>query len=242
MEFSTIFSFSAIVLLLAVAMMLYKRWRIASFFILWFFIILLPSSSIIPLKDVIFEHRLYLPSLAFYFIFASSMIMFFQWMEARACSKVFLAAFLVLMLSVSTLLFSATYHRNSIWNSRLAMWRDVVLKYSDSARGHHNLANCYLLKKDYGNAIKSYLRSMDLAVANMELYYNLGTVFESLGMRVLARDFFAFFIKYSVGTYPELERQLIARYDLSGQVNTPDIVQLKQKAANAYSSLYGKSK
>lgn len=39
--------------------------RIIPFFIFWFFIILLPTSSIVPITDVIFEHRLYLASAGF---------------------------------------------------------------------------------------------------------------------------------------------------------------------------------
>ena len=42
------------------------RGRIASYFILWFFIVLSPTSSFIPVIDVIFEHRLYLASLGFF--------------------------------------------------------------------------------------------------------------------------------------------------------------------------------
>ncbi len=43
--------------------------RVVSFFILWFFIILSPTSSFIPIIDVIFEHRVYLASLGFFVIF-----------------------------------------------------------------------------------------------------------------------------------------------------------------------------
>lgn len=53
------------------------RSRIASFFILWFFIVLLPTSSFIPIIDVIFEHRLYLASLGFFVIF----VLFIDWIS-----------------------------------------------------------------------------------------------------------------------------------------------------------------
>lgn len=46
--------------------------RVAAFFIFWYFIILAPTSSILPIADVIFEHRLYLPSLGFFVIFVIS--------------------------------------------------------------------------------------------------------------------------------------------------------------------------
>ena len=44
--------------------------RLVAFFIFWYFIILSPTSSVVPIADVIYEHRLYLPSLAFFTVFA----------------------------------------------------------------------------------------------------------------------------------------------------------------------------
>ena len=44
--------------------------RLIAFFILWFFIILSPTSSFIPIIDVIFEHRLYLASVGFFLLFS----------------------------------------------------------------------------------------------------------------------------------------------------------------------------
>lgn len=43
--------------------------RVMGFFILWYFIILSPTSSFIPIIDVIYEHRVYLPSLGFFVSF-----------------------------------------------------------------------------------------------------------------------------------------------------------------------------
>ncbi|MCK5237335.1 MAG: hypothetical protein KAR06_10145 [Deltaproteobacteria bacterium] len=42
----------------------------ASFFIFWFFILISPTSSFIPIIDVIFEHRVYMASLGFFVIFS----------------------------------------------------------------------------------------------------------------------------------------------------------------------------
>ena len=54
------------------------RGRIASYFIIWFFIVLSPTSSVIPIMDVIFEHRLYLASLGFFVI----VVLFVDWVSA----------------------------------------------------------------------------------------------------------------------------------------------------------------
>jgi hypothetical protein len=53
----------------------------ASFFILWFYIILSPTSSFIPILDVIFEHRVYLPSLGFFVVFAIAFDWSFSYIE-----------------------------------------------------------------------------------------------------------------------------------------------------------------
>jgi len=44
----------------------HPRSRVVSFFIAWFFIILAPTSSVVPIIDVIFEHRVYLASAGFF--------------------------------------------------------------------------------------------------------------------------------------------------------------------------------
>ncbi|MEE8185694.1 MAG: hypothetical protein V3T96_04790 [Thermodesulfobacteriota bacterium] len=60
-----------------------QRARAVSFFILWFFIILFPTSSFIPIMDVIFEHRLYLASVGFFVIFAIIFDGLFSWLGKR---------------------------------------------------------------------------------------------------------------------------------------------------------------
>jgi hypothetical protein len=52
--------------------------RVAAFFIFWFFILLSPTSSFIPILDVIFEHRLYLASLGFFTLAALVIDRIFQ--------------------------------------------------------------------------------------------------------------------------------------------------------------------
>ncbi len=55
-----------------------KRALVASFSIFWFFIILSPTSSFVPIVDVIFEHRLYLASLGAFTVFALLIDWFFE--------------------------------------------------------------------------------------------------------------------------------------------------------------------
>jgi len=47
--------------------------RLTAFGIFWFFMTLSVESSIIPIADVIFEHRLYLPSVGFFIAITSAL-------------------------------------------------------------------------------------------------------------------------------------------------------------------------
>lgn len=67
---TTLFGGIGILALLALAVSFFKKQRVMSFFIIWFFLILAPTSSLAVLPDVIFEHRMYLPSLGGFVIFA----------------------------------------------------------------------------------------------------------------------------------------------------------------------------
>jgi len=67
---TTLFGGIGIIAFFGLAVFLFKRQKVISFFILWFFLILAPTSSVAVLPDVIFEHRMYLPSLGYFVIFA----------------------------------------------------------------------------------------------------------------------------------------------------------------------------
>ena len=84
-------SLSILLAIVAVAVWLFFRYKrtgepralVISFFVFWFFIILAPTSSVVPIIDVIFEHRLYLASLGFFVIFAVCLDWFFDWLGGR---------------------------------------------------------------------------------------------------------------------------------------------------------------
>ncbi|MDP3111206.1 MAG: hypothetical protein Q8M71_03790 [Thermodesulfovibrionales bacterium] len=67
---TTLFGGIGIITFFGLAVFFFKRQKVISFFILWFFLILAPTSSVAILPDVIFEHRMYLPSLGYFVIFA----------------------------------------------------------------------------------------------------------------------------------------------------------------------------
>ena len=65
-----------------------KGWKLIPFGVAWFYIGLSPTQSIVPVVDVIFEHRAYMPSIGFFLFFIVAYEMVFDWIEARRAGQV----------------------------------------------------------------------------------------------------------------------------------------------------------
>lgn len=61
--------------------------RLAAFSILWFFITLSPTSSFIPIIDVMFEHRLYLASAGFFLLFSLGFDRIFEYARKKTVTS-----------------------------------------------------------------------------------------------------------------------------------------------------------
>ena len=64
-DLPTVLFFILLAAIVAFAVWAYRRARLLSFGIIWFFVTLSVTSSFVVIYDVIFEHRLYLPSIGF---------------------------------------------------------------------------------------------------------------------------------------------------------------------------------
>lgn len=73
-EFPTLLSFAGHLVVVAGAFWLFKKrgWLLIPFGVAWFYIGLSPVQSIVPIIDVIFEHRAYMPSIGFFIVFVAA--------------------------------------------------------------------------------------------------------------------------------------------------------------------------
>jgi len=143
-----------VALLAATAVALWRRsWL--GFCGAWFFLILAPTSSVMPIADVAFEHRMYLPLAA---ILVAGVVGGYAWL-ARA-GGVWLGA--ALCLAAAAALGAATVRRNADYASALTMWSDNVAKRPENPRAHLQLG---LALKEAGRldeAIAQYEKALRL--------------------------------------------------------------------------------
>ncbi|MEK6744870.1 MAG: hypothetical protein AABZ15_14735 [Nitrospirota bacterium] len=84
-ELPTIISFLGHLVVTIGAFMLYRRRTLLliPFGVAWFYIGLSPTQSVVPIIDVIFEHRVYMPSIGFFIVFVVAYEELFAWWEKR---------------------------------------------------------------------------------------------------------------------------------------------------------------
>jgi len=141
-----------------------------SFGILWFFVTLSVESSIIPIIDVIFEHRMYLPSIGVFTALTASVFIMKDRLKTNKYSNII---FLFLVIFIIAL-FVATVKRNFIWQDKVSLWQDVIKKSPQKARGYDNLASAYLQKGELDRSIDFYQKALIIDSKSAESHYNLG--------------------------------------------------------------------
>lgn len=140
--------------LIAASVFLIKRKRVLAAFGLWFFLLaLLPESSFYPLQDVIFEHRLYLPSAGF-FLAVSSLVG-----SIKLNRKVLFAAIGVLAVVLAVV----TFQRNRVWKDDKTLWEDVMRKAPRNSTGFMNLGRYYHDRNELDTAVLYYDKALAVA-------------------------------------------------------------------------------
>lgn len=160
--------------------------RLISFGILWFFVTIAPQSSIIPIVDVIFEHRVYLSSVGAFIAITFTAGIGLN----RLRTKWHLSDSLVVGVAASiiAILTVTTFIRNTVWESEIRLWEDVVEKFSNNARALNNLSAAYIDAGRYEDAIKASKKVLALLPNNENAYNNIGYAYFKVGKLNEAKD------------------------------------------------------
>jgi len=179
-EYPTWISVSVILLLFISASILIKKNRWIPFCIFFFFITLLPSSSLIPLWDIMMEYRLYLPIFSFSFMLTMGLHYFYLLLERHYSKR--LGRGVVVGISVLILCFYSviTIGRNEIFKNDITLWSDAAEKSPYKMRVHHNLGRAYLQNGDIDKAIQEGEIALRL-MANADKNENITFVLNLLG-------------------------------------------------------------
>ncbi len=156
--------------------------RTAGFGILLFFVAASVESSLIPIVDVMFEHRVYLPSAGAALVVAG---LLHAALERRpGAARALAAAVAVAAVALGT----ATIVRNEIWRDPVALWREATRASPNKPRAHLALGNALRDAGDLGGAVIAWQRAVELHPTYSLAWNQLGSAALVQGDRRLAEE------------------------------------------------------
>lgn len=148
-----------------------------------FFLALAPTSSFIPITDLAFEHRMYLPlaALCIVFVVAGHRVLpsIHGGIVSAARRRTTIRCLSVI--AIAALLGVRTMQRNHDYRSAVSIWSTVVSQRPGVWRAHYNLG-CALAAEDRrAESIPHYRRALQLNPYYVDAYINMCIALESQG-------------------------------------------------------------
>ncbi|HUR57343.1 MAG TPA: tetratricopeptide repeat protein [Opitutaceae bacterium] len=148
----------------------FRRWPVAGFVGAWFFLILAPTSSFVPIvPQPIAENRMYLPLAAL----VAAGVLALHGMIGRRALWIFSAVAVAGAIQ--------TWQRNLVYRSEISIWTDTIAKRPDNARAQYNLAVALDRSGRVPEAAVHYEAAIHHRAGYAEAYNNLGAALLKLG-------------------------------------------------------------
>jgi protein O-mannosyl-transferase len=160
--------------LLAVTAWSVVRWPEWSFVGAWFFLILAPTSSVFPIRDIAFEHRMYLPLAAVATAVVVGGWVAGRWLVCRGAISLPVAQVTggALVVLAGVTLGVLTFDRNRDYRSALSIWEDTVDKAPGNARAQTNLGLALAECDRLDEAIVHYRIALEINPDFAEAHYD----------------------------------------------------------------------
>ncbi len=185
-----------------------KKIPFLSFGIFWIFISLAVESSIIPIRDVMFDHRMYL-ALAGFSIALWTLL--FRILNKK--TKLFYTITIVTLIALT----GATIARNKVWQDKVGIWEDVTKKYLAHTRGWHSAGRA-LLSVNSSNVpkiIRYYEKAYTLSPHNEEIMNDLASNYMKLNQADKALEIFEKLENSQSDEYRAMSKRFQGAYYLS---------------------------
>jgi protein O-mannosyl-transferase len=169
LDSGAIFALAAWIAVAGAAWFYRKRWPLASFGVFVFLLLLAPTSSFVPIQDVLQERRLYLPFLGLALV-CHEFLRRLEWKQRLMVEVPVLIALLVL-----------TYQRSQLWGEPVALWEDTVAKSPNKIRPRFQLAEAYYDLHRFPSAVANYEIASHLGPPDYRLLVNFGLALDQTG-------------------------------------------------------------
>ena len=174
-----------VIVLLALSFLGFLRRRWFGFLGVWFFIILAPSSSLVPTMDIFSIHRMYLSlaSVVTVIVFGGDYVLR-KLLTGRHCERYFKIISAIMVAGIVTTYSLMTYERNKDYQDA------AVLLGDESTFTHYNLAMAYIEQGDLERAVSHYKKVLQIDPNYPAANHNLGLIFMEQGKHDQAAEHF----------------------------------------------------
>jgi tetratricopeptide (TPR) repeat protein len=136
------------------------------------------SSSVIPLPDVMVEHRCYLATIGALTALVCCVDLLRTWLAERDGLEYVIPVFATAWVVI---LAAATFARNEVWRSEITNWTDAAAKSPKKFRPMMNLGVAYVEQGKPKEGVACFRKALQIEPALISGYENLATVENTLG-------------------------------------------------------------
>jgi tetratricopeptide (TPR) repeat protein len=162
---TTVVSLVFLANMLILAVVFARKERLLSFCVLWLLGNLVIESSVIGL-ELVFEHRMYLPSMLAILVVV---ILVHRYVGHRW-------AVIALVCAVTAVFSVWTYQRNRVWQDEITLLTDCIKKSPRKVRPYSALGIAYYKRGDMDNAKSYFIKSLSIEPNYARAHNNLGVV------------------------------------------------------------------
>src|SRR5215831_9143676 len=178
LDHGTILGLAALIAVTAAAWIYRRRFPLASYG--WFAVLILlaPTSSFVPIRDLLVERRLYLP-------FIGLVLICCEFLSRLRLDRKVVAGALAAVLVLFSIL---TFKRNELWSNDVALWQDAVSKSPRKVRPQFQVAFAYYSLGQCARSVDEYAKAARLATPDATLLVDWATALDCAGNETAALD------------------------------------------------------
>lgn len=150
--------------------------RLALAGLVWFFSTISISSGIVPLPNLMAEHRTYLPSIGVFLLVGC----FFDWLRGVRPGRWHQGMVSSAVMVILTCLAAATWARNEVWRSAIGLWKDTTNKSPHCYVAWVDLGAAEMRYGDPTKAVEAFRKAIEIRPRVLLAYYNLSDSLASL--------------------------------------------------------------
>jgi len=154
-SFTVLASLAAHITILVATALLAKQKPILIFAVFFYYIAHSVESGIIPIFDLAFEHRTYLPNLGLSILLASLLVFLLEKKALKSYATITICALLVALAFL-------TVQRNNQWSNPIEFYQNETQLSPNKERVWAELGKVYIKDKQYAEALKALGKALNL--------------------------------------------------------------------------------